>query len=272
VANEEAEVNSRRDAAERDRLFARYYDLEYRYFAEDIDFYVQYASAMDPDRALPLLELGCGTGRVALPLAEAGYQVVGIDRSQGMLDVAARHVASGRLGDKITLVHADMRRLAGVPPGPYGLAFCAINTFAYLTSTADQLAMLDAVWPLIVEHGILILDLTPPMPHLLPPSEGEVIHQGSYLDSESGETVHKFVSGIAAPATQTHRVAIFYDSEATDGTITRLTQALNFRWTARYEAELLLKQSGYRLERVYGGYELQEFADGSERMIFVART
>ncbi|HYP39389.1 MAG TPA: class I SAM-dependent methyltransferase, partial [Chloroflexia bacterium] len=203
---------------------------------------------------------------------QAGLNVVGVDGSQAMLDVAAGHLKAGGVSKRVTLVRSDMRHLEGVPEGPFNMTFCALNTFAYLTSTEDQLAMLSCVRSRLVQHGILILDLTPPLPHLLPPSSGEMVYQGSYHDVEGQATIHKLVSGVADDATQTHHVTIFYDREGENSTLSRLTQRLALRWTGRYEMELLLKLAGYRVEQIYGGYELEEYGQGSERMIFVART
>lgn len=256
---------------QRGRLLAHYYDLEYHHYDLDLDFYVQYAIALEPDHKLPILELGCGTGRIAMALAEAGFRVVCVDTSQAMLDICVEKARARGVGSRITPVHADMRDLSGVPTGPYNLAFCALNTFAYLISTTEQRAMLEAVRPLLVQHGVLILDLTPPWPELLPPSNGEIIHQGTYSDS-SRAIVHKLVTGVTQPSNQTHHVTLFYDHEAPDGALTRTTQSLVMRWTGRYEMELLLKLCGYTLEKLYGGYDLEEFKDGSERMIFLART
>lgn len=253
----------------RDEQLAHYYDLEYGRFRDDLDFYIEYASLLDPGKQLPLLELGCGTGRVALALAEAGFSVVGVDLSPAMLRICREHARSRTLDKHLTTLLADMRDLRDAPPGPYNLAYCALNTFAYLPSTNDQLAALRAVAPLLVQHGLLILDLTPPTPHLLPPGAGEVIHQASYPDGDA--TLHKLISAVADYSTQTHTVTIIYDRENLDGTLTRLTQQLTFRWTGRYEMELLLRLAGYRLEKVYGSYDLGDYEDGSERMIFVAR-
>jgi ubiquinone/menaquinone biosynthesis C-methylase UbiE len=256
----------------RDSLLAHFYDLEYRHYDDDLAFYVQYALALDPEREWPLLELGCGTGRVMLALAEAGFRVTGVDSSDGMLKACAKHAEERDVAERVSLVKADMREPGAVPGGSFNMAFCSLNTFAYLTTTAEQLAMLNAVRRLLVQHGILILDLTPPLKHLLPPSDGEVLYQGSYHDAEQGATLHKFVSGYAEVATQTHQVRIFYDLEGNDGTLRRTTQAQVFRWTGRYEMELLLDKAGYRLEKLYGDYELGDYGDESERMIFVART
>jgi SAM-dependent methyltransferase len=257
----------------KDHLLARFYDLEHRDFVEDLDFFVQYASYLDPERKLPLLELGCGTGRVAVALAEAGFKVVGVDNSEGMLAICRERADGEEVADRVKLAQADLRHLPslGKMGGPFNMALCALNTFAYLSTTEEQLAMLRGVHPLLVQHGILILDLTPPVAHLLPPQDGELIHQGSFVDEE-GVTLHKFVSGVAHPATQTHTVTLFYDLEGPDGALSRTTQTLDLRWTARYEMELVLQAAGYKVEKVYGDYELGEYRDDSERMIFLART
>lgn len=256
-------------ALEREKLLARFYDLEYRNYREDLEFYRQYALAMDPQRELPVLELGCGTGRVLCALAEAGFGVVGVDCSEAMLEVCRERVGEVGASERVTLVRGDMRDLRGVPTGPYNMALCALNTFAYLGSTEDQLAMLGAVRGYLVQHGLLILDLTPPMPHLLVPSDGEVLRQGSYRN-EDGTMVHKSVSGTVDHSTQMHRVTVFYDEERAGGSV-RVSEKLSLRWTGRYEMELVLERAGYHVEKVYGGYDLEEFDADSERMIFVAR-
>src|SRR5438128_7960966 len=115
--------------SERDRQLAHFYDLEYREYSEDLAFYVQYAAALDPEKRLLVLELGCGTGRIVAALAEAGFQVVGVDSSQGMLDVCAMRAEASWPAGRVNLARADMRDLEGVPGGPFNLALCALNSF-----------------------------------------------------------------------------------------------------------------------------------------------
>jgi SAM-dependent methyltransferase len=256
---------------EKDRLLAYYYRLEYAGYTDDLDFYVQSASFFDPEKAYPVLELGCGTGRVLLQLAEAGFDVTGVDASAAMLELCRAEAKKCDLSDKVTLVQSDMRDLKSLVAGSYNLAFCALNTFAYLQTREDQLAMLRGVHAALVQHGLLILDLTPPFPHFLVPSDGELVHQGSYYDEVDGITLHKLVTGVVDHATQEHHVTILYDREAQDGTLSRLTHRVALRWTGLYEMELLLQLAGYRVEKIYGGYELEEYDQNCERLIFVAR-
>src|SRR4051794_19283497 len=125
-------------ATQRERLLAHYYDLEYGTYEDDLDFFVQLATALDPGRGLPLLELGCGTGRIALALAEEGFQVVGVDTSMAMLRVCAEREKQIRGSGTVTPTLAYMKKLDDVPAGPYNMAFCALNTFAHLISTDQQ--------------------------------------------------------------------------------------------------------------------------------------
>jgi SAM-dependent methyltransferase len=251
---------------------ARFYDLEYRDYVEDSDFYVQYALALDPGQELPVLELGCGTGRLLGALSNAGFSVTGVDKSGEMLSITRKRLSNAPGRGRVELIQADMLDLPGRIGGPYNMAFCALNTFAYLTSTADQLKMLRGLAPHLVTHGILIVDLTPPFPPLFAPDDGLLVHQGSFHDDEGKVTLHKLVWGRADNAAQTHDVTIFYDAVDVEGNVTRITDELTLRWTGRYEMELLLEVAGYRVEKVYGGYDLEDFEDGCERMIFVART
>src|SRR5215218_9784157 len=87
---------------ERERLLAHYYELEYGEYVEDVEFYVQYATALDPERGLPVLELGCGTGRIAVALALAGFRVVGVDSSPEMLQVCDGKARAAGVQDKVT--------------------------------------------------------------------------------------------------------------------------------------------------------------------------
>ncbi len=259
------------DEARRDRLLARYYDLEYRHHRDDLDFYVQLAEWTDLALEWPVLELGCGTGRVALSLAQAGFSVTAVDVSLGMLEVCERDAARRGVRQRIVPVRLDMRELYGLPSERYGLALCALNTFSYLPSTTDQLRVLRGVRPLLGSTGLLVLDLTPPWPEYLVPRDGEVIHQGSFRDETTNSVLHKFVTGTLDFSAQLHRVTLLYDLELADGALTRLSETAIFRWTGRFEMELLLQQAGFTVEHLYGDYDLGDFGEASTRMIFVAR-
>ena len=88
---------------------AAYYDLEHRSFTDDVDLYLQFIEAAGD----PVLELGCGTGRILRGIAEAGYSVTGLDSSAPMLDFA--RIAAEGLDDGITLIEGDFADPALLP-------------------------------------------------------------------------------------------------------------------------------------------------------------
>ena len=117
----------------------------------------------------PVLELGVGTGRLAIPLAAAGVRVVGVDASPSML----RLLADKPGADAVTVVLADMAHLAEGPgaeeiaaAGPYTVAFAAFNTFFNLATPDDQRRCLEGVFDLLVPGGVLVIE------GFVPPEDG----------------------------------------------------------------------------------------------------
>jgi SAM-dependent methyltransferase len=99
-----------------------------------------------------VLELGVGTGRIALPLVAAGVDVVGLDASAKMLD----QLAAKPDGSRVTTVCADMS--TGLPEGPFSLVFVAINTFFNLTSHDQQLTCMKGVAERLTDDGVFVIE------------------------------------------------------------------------------------------------------------------
>jgi SAM-dependent methyltransferase len=127
------------------------------------------AGAVTPDGRTPaVLELGVGTGRLALPLAAAGLAVTGVDASSAMLD----RLAAKPGGASVTTVVGDM---AGpLPDGPFDLAVVARNTFFNLTTEAAQRACLAEVARVLAPGGRLVLEAFVPTDDDGPTSSVEV--------------------------------------------------------------------------------------------------
>ncbi len=107
----------------------------------------------------PVLELGCGTGRITLPLACAGVRVVGIDRSASMLARARRRVQRARLGTFARLVRGDIRHLPFTPVTRFDLAIAPYGVLQSLLSEADLRAALAAVHGRLAPGGTFGLEL-----------------------------------------------------------------------------------------------------------------
>jgi ubiquinone/menaquinone biosynthesis C-methylase UbiE len=249
--------------------FAPFYDLEYGTYDADLDFYRGCAAQAAPRRspAAQVLELACGSGRVLLALAAAGHVCTGVDASPAMLALARARLAAADL--PATLVAARMEAL---PPdlGPFDLVLCALNSFAYLPTQADQLATLVDVQARLRRGGLLVLDLSPVDAGGPYPAAGELVHQGAW-DRPGGGRVLKFVSGVWDSADQQHHVHWIYDEEDPAGRVRRTTIPQTLRYTYRWEAQLLLERAGLRLAGIYGTYDLDPYSSDSPRLILVAQ-
>jgi SAM-dependent methyltransferase len=112
----------------------------------------------------PVLELGCGTGRIGIPLARAGVSVVGIDRSEPMLARARQRMRRARLGGRLRLVRGDIRRLPFARPAPFGLVMAPYGMLQSLLQDADLAATLDAVAAVLPRGAMFGIDLVADLP------------------------------------------------------------------------------------------------------------
>jgi 2-polyprenyl-3-methyl-5-hydroxy-6-metoxy-1,4-benzoquinol methylase len=153
------------------------YDLEHAEFDDDIELYLRLAEVVGD----PILELGCGTGRVLAPLAEAGYRVTGIDLSRPMLKSAEARLRSALEMGQAHLVHAPMSDAASAPGGPFGLVILSLNGLMHLPMQSEQRVVLSAARQALDPRGMLVVDVLNPDPALLASCDGRVHHEGSWL-------------------------------------------------------------------------------------------
>jgi SAM-dependent methyltransferase len=238
---------------------ARFYDLEHVDLTADLIFYQHFARQAGG----PVLEVGCGTGRLLLPLAEAGIEVTGLDVSPAMLALARR-----KLGERVPLIEGDMR--TATLPGRYALIIVSINTFMHLLTTFDQLAALTNLARYLATGGRLIVDL---------PAGDELTHQDpdahlilekTFSDPDTGWRVMKLVASRVDWATQRQEITYVYDEWPESGEVRRTVVPMTLRYVFRYELVLLLEKAGYDLEALYGDYDLSLYGEGGPRMIAVA--
>jgi SAM-dependent methyltransferase len=141
---------------------ATLYDWEYRRRREDLGFYRMLAD----ERGGPVLDLGCGTGRLMVPLLQDGHVVVGVDHARAMLARAAERVArlppSGRR--RALLVRADLRRLAVEAAPRFALAIVAFHGIQHLVTDAELLGFFRRVRAALIPGGWLAFDLFAPDP------------------------------------------------------------------------------------------------------------
>jgi SAM-dependent methyltransferase len=136
--------------------YADYYDAFHS--AEfDLQFYLYFARQCGS----PILELGCGTGRLTIPLAEAGFEVHGADLSDNMLEICHQRVGEKGLENRVHLTLRDMAAL-DLPRKDFGLVFVALRSFMHLLTQGDQLCCPEGAYTHLRPGGCFLVDVYAP--------------------------------------------------------------------------------------------------------------
>jgi len=257
-------MNDDQSANDLYQRFAAYYDLEYAAHAADLEFYVQFALQAGG----PILELGCGSGRVLRALADTGLELTGVDTSPSMLAIAEQE-----LGKRARLVQCGMEEVdecAELVDDHYWMAFSAINTFLHLSDAENQVRTLNGLRRVVVQGGLLLLDLMVPEPQYLAGLDGRLVHEMS-ATLPDGHRLDKWAVRTHDLATQTIDTNVFFDTtDAVTGAVSRVSDRYLTRYIHQFELEHLLERTGWRLISLYGSYDLSPFTSDSERMIALA--
>jgi SAM-dependent methyltransferase len=225
---------------------ARLYDPWSRSVVEDVSFYVEEALASGG----PVVELGVGTGRIAIPTAAAGVRVIGVDSSRAMLDVCAEQARQAGLADLLDLRLGDLRE----PPveGPVPLVTCPFRAYLHLGDDAERLRALGAARALLAPGGRLVFDV-------FRPGEDDIAEtNGRWLEREPGIFERADWDTTAQVLTLSVR-----------GPSGRASMTLSWLEPQRWQS--LLAEAGFRVEAVYGWFDRRPYR-GGEDTIFVAST
>jgi SAM-dependent methyltransferase len=216
-----------------------------------------------------VLEIACGSGRVLVPLARAGFQVVGIDVSPHMLALAQTKLGTA---SNARLVQADMREFK-LDEAEFDLAIVAVKSFAYLTEPGDQLCCLQRIHAHLRPGGLLAVDFMHPLPEWVGAIPGAMRDDLLQRVPNRGFTLSRIESVVSTDlARQVRIIRSAYEVIDDHGAIVaKRFVEWSYRWTYRFEAEHLLARAGFTIENVYGGYEREPFSSSSRTMVFLAR-
>jgi SAM-dependent methyltransferase len=236
----------------------------------DITFFVDAAK----EAGSPVLEVGCGTGRVLIPTARAGLDIVGLDLSPHMLAVCRQRLQdeSAAVQSRAQLVQADMRTFE--LGRTFTLATVPFRPFQHLTTVEDQLSCLASIRRHLNDRGALILDMfNPSLDALANQPLGEEFAEEPEFSMPDGRRVTRRHKTVAQDRfSQTNHYELVYYVTHPDGREERLVQAFALRYLFRFEAEHLLARAGFEVEHLYADYDKSAY--GSKypgEMIFVAR-
>lgn len=247
------------------------YDFVQPYAARrDVDFFVEAARASGG----PVLEVGCGTGRVLIPTARAGVEIVGLDRSRQMLQICHQRLRgeSETVQTRVRLIEGDMRDFH--LPQRFNLVTLPFRPFQHLMTVEDQLSCLLAIHRHLVDGGRLILDLFNPWLEALVRDDlsQESEPEPAFTTPDGRRVVRCYRIVSRDYFTQVNQVELIYDVTHPDGGRERLVHAFAMRYLYRFEAEHLLARSGYEVESLYADYDKSSYGTKYPgELIFVAK-
>ena len=238
------------------------------YTRGEIEFYLEMAREIGE----PILELGCGTGRVTLPLAEGGLHVTGVDYSEGMLSIA-RHKAAARpteIQQRLTLILQDVTKLD--LDGKFRFAFFPYRSFQYILTCVQQKAALNSVRNCLEPKGLLVLDLYDPTPALLFDRDMPFTPPVA-VNKWTGQRYFREIMDVSFDRVEQTRSNLWRIVEiGPDGEELREEKRLVVhRWTYRWELRHLLEFCGFTIEAEYSDFARSSPAYG-KGLIVVARS
>jgi len=246
-------------------LLIRYYDAENAGFVEDFAAYALLADRFGG----PVLDVGCGTGRVAFQLVRQGVRVTGIDLSEKMLERARARARKQGIGPKqFTLHEGDIRQMA--LDGPFNLAILTYNTFMHFLDHRSQIEALERIASLVCPGGGLALDLPNPIETFGAPDVPGLVLERTFGDPETRQPVFQQSLASLDRVSQVMDLTWIYDRMAPDGQINRLMVPLQIRYTFASEIELLLERTGWSGIECYGTYDFDPYEESSPRLFVIA--
>ncbi len=243
-------------------LIAPFYDIEHASFDEDLDMYQNFAEASGGS----ILELACGSGRVLLPLAQEGYDIVGVDTSDPMLALARQRLQELASPVRCELMQQSMSTMQ--LGRKFRMAFIALGSFAHITTRKEQQQTLANIRTHLSTGGLFVIDISNADARYMEDLTGQVLHQGTW-QRENGTMLTHFVSPASSAARHLLELTHFYEQHSQGGTVQRTTVITHLYLYERSEMELLLEQANFTLKDVYGTYDLGNYTLDSPRMIFV---
>ena len=241
-------------------LDGRHYDQLFLDSSPDFSFWISLAEKYGKS----ILELACGTGRITIALAKAGFKVTGIDYAAGMLTVAREK--SAQAGVEVEWVKGDMRDFN--LGQKFSLIFLAANTLCHLLTRDDFEACIAAVRNHLTANGRFVISVFVPKHELLMNKPGERFPFSEYEDPDGRGRIVVTESYEYEADTQIKRIKTHH---AIPGEDLEIEGELNLRIYFPQELDALLHYNGLVIENKYGSEDQKEFDKDSETQLIVCR-
>ena len=247
------------------RAIAEYYDVEnvrHKMLEQDVPFFL----GQLPNGRQRILELATGTGRAAIPMAQAGHRVVGVDYAPDMLEIARRKRDAVGLGEgELSIVRGD---ILGLDLGRRFDWVCVFfNTFLGFTTLEEQDRALQAVRRHLKPRGRLWLDVFNPDPSLLARDIMTGLDPCAFYVPRYDRTVFMTTEVRRQKRPQVQRVTFRYAWFDARGREHRQRTEFDLTFLFPRELRLLVERNGLRIERLFGDYDGSDVTPRSPRLI-----
>lgn len=237
---------------------SEFYDyVELHRTRKDVAFHVGVAK----EYGGPVLELASGTGRILLPIAREGVDIVGLELAKPMLDICRKKLEAEpeEVKWRVTLHQGDMRQFD--LGRRFSLIMIPFNSLLQMTTTEDQLSVLKSVRNHLAADGHLVIDVFHPhVPYLVDESWFVKASEDAPVTLPDGRVMSRVMRNAAVDLpNQIISAEGIYTVTYPDGRVQTLVHKFEIRYIFRWEMEHLLVRSGFQLEKVYGGFDCQPF-------------
>ncbi len=248
---------------------ARLYDLDLVEDPGDLDLYLALAARTGG----PILEIAAGSGRVAVPLAEAGYDVTAVDIDPTMLARAATAAADAgqEAGEHLERVQADLVGLKLPGGARFRLAIFALNSILLLDTRDAQVAALETMARHLLPGGIAVVDVWLPSADELARYDGRIGLDYVRVDAQTGRLVTKTTAAQHEPARGHVQLTAIYDEAEQGGTVRRWVREDRLRLLGADELRAMAEFADLDVEVLAGNYDMDPIGPHDDRAILIAR-
>ncbi len=229
-------------------------------FLSDLQFYKKW---LPKNKEAKILELCCGTGRLTVPIAKAGYNICGVDYTSSMLEQAK--VKASEAGLEINFIEADIRSLN--LQEKFDFIFIPFNSIHHLYKNEDLFKAFNGVKNHLKEEGLFLLDCFNPNIQYIVEGEKEQKKIAEYTTKDGGAVLIKQTMRYES-ATQINRIEWHYFINGEFHSIQNLDMRLFFP----QELDSYLEGAGFEIIHKFGSFEEERFENKSEKQIFVCKT
>ncbi|MFX1538190.1 MAG: class I SAM-dependent methyltransferase [Promethearchaeota archaeon] len=250
---------------------AVFYDYQATGLNGDIQFYVEEAQKAGS----PVLELGCGTGRILIPIAKADIDIVGLDYSPDMLSIARQKISKliPETKKRIQLVEGDMRNFSF--DQRFKLIMIPYRAFLHMMTPKDQRQALQCVHEHLTDDGRLVFNIFDPRLDIIAAHFGSLGSSlkkvNEFTNPETKNRVVVWDTRQYDPELQKIDQYFIFEELNQEGTVVFKNYShMTLRYVYRYEMQYLLELCGYEIEALYGDFQRGSFRYGGEQ-VWIAR-